>query len=84
MFGFQTFLVLLWAWLMLKNGQLVVESTANQDNPVMEGGRPIFGLDVWEHAYYLKYQNRRNEYIESWWHLIDWDQVERNYQEARK
>jgi Fe-Mn family superoxide dismutase len=73
-----------WAWLMLKNGQLVVESTANQDNPVMDGGRPILGLDVWEHAYYLKYQNRRNEYIESWWHLIDWDQVERKYQESKK
>ena len=71
-----------WAWLMLKNGQLVVESSANQDSPVMEGGRPIMGLDVWEHAYYLKYQNRRNEYIESWWHVIDWDQVTRNYQEA--
>lgn len=73
-----------WAWLMVKGGNLVVESTPNQDNPVMDGGRPVLGLDVWEHAYYLKYQNRRNEYIESWWHLINWEQVAQNYQEASK
>lgn len=73
-----------WAWLMVKGGKLVVESTANQDNPVIDGGLPVLGLDVWEHAYYLKYQNRRNEYIESWWHLINWEQVAQNYHEAAR
>ncbi|HVB35528.1 MAG TPA: superoxide dismutase [Patescibacteria group bacterium] len=73
-----------WAWLLVRNGSLAVESTPNQDNPVIEGARPVFGLDVWEHAYYLKYQNRRNEYIESWWHLVNWEQAAENYQEARK
>ncbi len=73
-----------WAWLMLKQGQLTIESTANQDNPVVEGARPVVGLDVWEHAYYLKYQNRRNEYIESWWHVVNWEQAAQNFQEAKK
>ncbi len=73
-----------WAWLLLRNGQLAIESTANQDNPVIDGLKPVMGLDVWEHAYYLKYQNRRNEYIESWWHVVDWEQVTRNFGEARK
>lgn len=73
-----------WAWLTLKGGQVVLESTPNQDNPVIDGGKPFFGLDVWEHAYYLKYQNRRNEYIEAWWHVVDWKQAEQNYHDARK
>ncbi len=73
-----------WAWLFLKNGKLVVDSTPNQDNPVMEGGKPVLGLDVWEHAYYLKYQNRRNEYVEAWWNLVNWDQAAENYLDARK
>ncbi|HEV2386226.1 MAG TPA: superoxide dismutase [Candidatus Acidoferrales bacterium] len=73
-----------WAWLMLRGGQVVIESTANQDNPVIDGGRPVLGLDVWEHAYYLKYQNRRNEYIEAWWHVVDWKQAEQNYHDVRK
>lgn len=73
-----------WAWLFVKDGKLVVDSTANQDNPVMEGGRPVLGLDVWEHAYYLKYQNRRNEYVEAWWNVVNWDQAAENYLEARK
>jgi Fe-Mn family superoxide dismutase len=73
-----------WAWLYLKDGKLVVDSTANQDNPIMEGGRPVLGLDVWEHAYYLKYQNRRNEYVEAWWNVVNWDQAAENYLEARK
>jgi len=72
-----------WAWLLLRDGKLVVESTANQDNPVMDGGRPVMGLDVWEHAYYLKYQNRRPEYVDAWWNIIDWAQVEENYRRAR-
>ena len=64
-----------WAWLVHSNGQLVVESTANQDNPMMEGKKPIFGIDVWEHAYYLKYQNRRPDYLAAWWNVINWDAV---------
>jgi len=72
-----------WAWLVLKDGKLEVMSTANQDNPVSEGYEPILGLDVWEHAYYLKYQNRRPEYIENWFNVVNWDQVARLYKEAK-
>ena len=61
---------------MNKYGDLIVESTANQDNPLMHGHKPILGIDVWEHAYYLKYQNRRAEYIETWWNVIDWENVD--------
>ena len=61
-----------WAWLVEAGGKLAIESTANQDSPIMEGKRPIMGLDVWEHAYYLKYQNRRPDYITAWWNLINW------------
>jgi Fe-Mn family superoxide dismutase len=64
-----------WAWLVLKDGKLAIESTANQDSPVMEGTQPILGLDVWEHAYYLKYQNRRADYVEAWWNVVDWEQA---------
>ena len=64
-----------WAWLFLKDGKLVVDSTPNQDSPLIEGGKPILGLDVWEHAYYLKYQNRRPEYVEAWWNVINWERV---------
>lgn len=71
-----------WAWLLMRGGKLAVESTANQDNPVMDGGKPLLGLDVWEHAYYLKYQNRRAEYIEAWWNTVDWAQIEDNFAEA--
>lgn len=72
-----------WAWLVLKSGKLEVMSTPNQDNPVSEGYEPILGLDVWEHAYYLKYQNRRPEYIENWFNVVNWDQVAKLYKEAK-
>jgi Fe-Mn family superoxide dismutase len=64
-----------WVWLVDSGGKFAIESTANQDNPMMEGKRPIFGIDVWEHAYYLKYQNRRPDYLAAWWNVINWDEV---------
>ncbi len=64
-----------WAWLVVSGGTLAVESTPNQDSPIMDGKVPILGLDVWEHAYYLKYQNRRPDYIDAWWNLVNWDEV---------
>ncbi len=73
-----------WAWLFIKDGKLVIDSTPNQDNPVMSGGKPVMGIDVWEHAYYLKYQNRRPDYIEAWWNTVNWDAVNENYAAARK
>lgn len=72
-----------WAWLVVdENGKLQVYSTPNQDSPYMQGHTPILGLDVWEHAYYLKYQNRRAEYIQNWWSVVNWDQVAQYYKEA--
>ena len=68
-----------WAWLAKKSGKLEIISTANQDNPVMEGAEPVFGLDVWEHAYYLKYQNRRAEYVAAWWNVVNWAEVEKRF-----
>jgi superoxide dismutase, Fe-Mn family len=68
-----------WAWLFIKDGKLTIESSPNQDNPVMSGGKPVMGLDVWEHAYYLKYQNRRAEYIEAWWNVVNWEEIEKNF-----
>jgi Fe-Mn family superoxide dismutase len=62
-----------WAWLIAKNGKLAITSTPNQDTPISEGGTPILGIDVWEHAYYLKYQNRRADYIQAWWNVVDWN-----------
>ena len=64
-----------WVWLVEANGKLAIESTANQDNPMMDGKKPIIGIDVWEHAYYLKYQNRRPDYLAAWWNVINWDAV---------
>jgi len=68
-----------WAWLVKKGDGLAVVSTANQDTPVSDGTAPILGIDVWEHAYYLKYQNRRPEYISNWWNVVNWDAVAERY-----
>ncbi len=73
-----------WAWLVVNNGKLEVYSTANQDSPLMEGKTPVLGLDVWEHAFYLKWMNQKNKYIESWWDIVHWPQVEKNYTSAMK
>lgn len=76
-----------WAWLVVQNGKLVIGSTPNQDNPLMDvsdlKGTPVLGLDVWEHAYYLKYQNKRPEYIENWWNVINWAEASKRFSEAK-
>jgi len=72
-----------WAWLVSNKGKLAVESTANQDSPIMEGKTPLLGLDVWEHAYYLKYQNKRPDYINAFWNVVNWKEVERRFSEAK-
>jgi Fe-Mn family superoxide dismutase len=72
-----------WAWLVVNNGELEVTSTPNQDSPLMEGKTPILGLDVWEHAYYLNYQNRRPDYISSFWNVVNWDEVSNRYASAK-
>jgi len=71
-----------WAWLSVDGSKLVVESTPNQDTPVSQGRTPILGLDVWEHAYYLKYQNRRPDYVAAFWNVINWEEVARRFEEA--
>ena len=73
-----------WVWLVVKNGKLEIMSTANQDNPLMEGIKPVMGCDVWEHAYYLKYQNRRPDYLKAWWNVVNWNEVTRNYEAAKR
>ena len=76
-----------WAWLVLSNGKLAVSSTPNQDNPLMDlaevKGFPVMGLDVWEHAYYLHYQNRRPDYISAWWNVVNWDEVVKRFSAAK-
>jgi Fe-Mn family superoxide dismutase len=72
-----------WAWLSLDGGKLIIESTANQDSPLMEGRTPILGLDVWEHAYYLNYQNRRPDYISAFWNVVNWAEVAKRFAAAR-
>jgi superoxide dismutase, Fe-Mn family len=72
-----------WAWLVLDDGALKVTSTANQDNPVSNGQTPLVGNDVWEHAYYLKYNNRRPEYLKAWWNVVDWNKVSERYAAAK-
>lgn len=72
-----------WAWLSVANGELEVSSTPNQDSPIMEGKTPLLGLDVWEHAYYLNYQNRRPDYISSFWNVVNWDEVSKRFASAK-
>ena len=72
-----------WAWLVKRGQKVEVISTANQDSPIMEGAFPIIGLDVWEHAYYLKYQNRRPDYIEAWWNVVNWRVAEERFGRAQ-
>jgi Fe-Mn family superoxide dismutase len=69
-----------WAWVIDNGGKLVVESTPNQDSPLMDGKKPVFGIDVWEHAYYLKYQNRRPDYVDAWWNVVNWTEINRRLQ----
>ena len=71
-----------WAWLSISNGSLVVSSTPNQDSPLMDGNEPIIGCDVWEHAYYLKYQNLRPDYLNAWWNVVDWDAASARFDAA--
>ena len=73
-----------WGWLFLSGGRLTVRGFPNQDNPIMEGGVPILGVDVWEHAYYLKYQNKRPDYVAAWWNTVNWPAVEERYSRARQ
>jgi superoxide dismutase, Fe-Mn family len=72
-----------WTWLVLDGGELKLTKTANQDSPILDGHTPLLGNDVWEHAYYLKYQNRRPEYLKAWWNVVDWDKVAERYAAAK-
>ena len=72
-----------WAWLVVNSGKLEVINRPNQDSPLMDGLTPVLGLDVWEHAYYLNYQNKRPDYIEAWWNVVNWDEVSRRYDAAK-
>lgn len=72
-----------WAWLVVSNGKLEVISTLNQDSPLMNGQTPLLGIDVWEHAYYLRYQNRRPDYVDAWWNVVNWEQVGKHFAQAK-
>lgn len=72
-----------WAWLVKKGDKFDIVSTANQDNPISDGASPILGVDVWEHAYYLKYQNRRPDYVDAWWNVVNWAEVEKRLNQAK-
>jgi Fe-Mn family superoxide dismutase len=72
-----------WTWLVADGGSLAVISTPNQDSPLMDGKTPLLGIDVWEHAYYLKYQNRRPDYLAAWWDVVSWDEIARRYEAAQ-
>jgi Fe-Mn family superoxide dismutase len=72
-----------WAWLVVANGKLQIVSTANQDSPLMTGQTPLLGVDVWEHAYYLRYQNRRADYLEAWWKVVNWNEVAKRFSNAQ-
>lgn len=72
-----------WAWLVVDNGELKVVNTPNQDSPLTDGKTPIFGVDVWEHAYYLNYQNKRAEYLDAFWNVVNWDEVAKRYNDAK-
>jgi Fe-Mn family superoxide dismutase len=73
-----------WAWLLLQDGKLAIEPSPNQDSPLSTGKQPLLGLDVWEHAYYLKYQNKRADYISAWWNVVDWDFVAGRYSKLKR
>lgn len=72
-----------WAWVVLNKGKLEIVDTPNQDNPISQGKEPLFGIDVWEHAYYLKYKNKRAEYIDKWWNVVDWKKINEKYEEIK-
>jgi superoxide dismutase, Fe-Mn family len=72
-----------WAWVIDTGGKLAIESTPNQDSPLMDGKKPVFGLDVWEHAYYLKYQNRRPDYIGAWWNVVNWAEINKRLSQGK-
>lgn len=72
-----------WAWLSVKQGELMISSTPNQDTPISDGAFPILGIDVWEHAYYLRYQNRRPDYVDAWWNVVNWDKVTGFYSDSK-
>ena len=71
-----------WSWLVLASGKLEISSTANQDTPLMVGNLPLFGIDVWEHAYYLRYQNKRADYVDAWWNVANWDEITKRFEKG--